>query len=152
MCCVDVVIQCCMSVLTAIINLPCRVYRWIVDNYQYGCDRRDMRHLHTIFSDFMLPRLDYLIKNIDRSDYLPMRLNERGEVVGTLSLQEWREILIEIHYALQQDANPNKVSIDGQIPHNLLQVSEYLQNIEKHNERYKNGLLLLGRYYGDLWG
>jgi hypothetical protein len=93
-----------------------------------------------------------MIHNIEQSDYLPMRLNERGEVVGTLSLQEWREILMEIHYALQQDVNPPKLDINNQIPHNLLQVSEYLQNVEKHNERYQNGLMLLGRYYSDLWG
>jgi hypothetical protein len=108
--------------------------------------------MHTIFSEFMLPRINYLINNVQHSSHIPLQLNERGQVVGTLSVDEWRSILIEIQYALLQDSKPVQITIDGQIPHNLVQVSEYLQIIEKTDERYKNGLLLLGRYYSDLWG
>ena len=133
-------------------NIVIRCIRWFYDNYKYGCDRKDMRHMHTLFSEFMLPRIDYLIKNLEHSSHTPLRLNESGEVVGTLSVQEWHSILVEIRYALLQDVEPAKIVIDGQVPHNLVQVSAYLQNVEKDSLRYRNGLLLLGRYYSDLWG
>lgn len=141
-----------MIVLTAIANSTIRIYRWIVDNYKYGCDRSDMTQFHIQFSEYMLPRIQYLIDHLHESKNLPCRLNERGEADGTLDLYEWKTILTDIQYSLKQDSLPPQNVTKVAYPSNLIQVTEYLDHVRIQEQRYRRGLQYLAIYYNNIWG
>ena len=133
-----------------------RIKNWVIDyrlRRRYGIDRGGLMRCNVIFSEYMLPRLEYMRMNLNELTRIPLRLNEVGEEVGTMDVSEWGMILDDIIYALRYDCGIGRDMI-GSIPSHGEQqyISEYMNKFRSDVDRYKRGCRLLGLYYGDLWG
>lgn len=133
-------------------NVFVRVWHWLRDSYVYKCNRNHMRCMHVMFSKYMLPRITYLLRNLDASVHLPCKYNHDGVAVGTLTLTEWREILQHIHYSLTLDVHGGATFSTHKLPCNLSEVSEYMIQAQAQENKYKKGFLYLGIYYTEIWG
>lgn len=91
-----------------------------------------------------------MIKNIEYSNNIPNSVDSEGNVNGTMDRAEWLVILEQIEYSLNYDIN-NNVN-NNKLPENIAEVGEYLNKQEQEEKKYKQGLILLGRYYSDIWG
>lgn len=115
-------------------------------------NREQLIKLHVDFSNYMLPRVIVMRRNLNNLQRLPMKYNDVGETIGTLEVSEWGEILDEIVFALRYDC--------GQIGGNVIipshgeqeHIRTYLSLNNNDYDRYRRGCRLLGLYYGDLWG
>lgn len=122
----------------------------LYDTIRYRSNRRVMRRMHSVFSGYMLGHISYLIRNIEYSNNIPNSVDSEGNVDGTMSRAEWLDILKQIEYSLKYDIS-NNVNRD-KLPENIAEVGEYLNKQEQQEKKYKQGLILLGRYYSDIWG
>lgn len=126
------------------------ILRMLYDTIRYRSNRRVMRRMHSVFSGYMIRHVRYMIKNIEYSTNIPNSVDSEGNVNGTMSRSEWLSILEQIEYSLSYDIS-NNVN-NNALPENIAEVNEYLNKQEQEEKKYKQGLILLGRYYSDMWG
>lgn len=138
-----------MKYINMIIKVIEEYIRLLYDTIRYGCNRRMMRRMHKEISGYIVEQIRYLIQNIDYSSNIPNSVDNEGNVNGTMSKQEWLEILSQIEYSLSYDINKR---YNNELPENIAEVGEYLNKQEQEEKKYKQGLMLLGRYYSDIWG
>lgn len=110
--------------------------------------------MHVVFSEYMLPRLkcyrDHIVGNVDSIPLLPDRYDENGNIIGRCSYEDWVAIVDDIIFSLNYDIDVKKKGV-GNMPGNLSEVNEYLNQMRDNDVRYKRGCRLLGLYYSDLW-
>ena len=129
-----------------------RTINRILDMVGNSVNREHMRSLHVYFSEYMLPRLKYYRDHIDISDNVPGRYDDSGNLVGTMTREEWVKIIDDIVYAIEYDIERGRGFVVNVIPDDLNCVGDYLEQVRINDERCKRGFRLLGIYYGDLWG
>lgn len=123
----------------------------LYDSVKYRCNRRIMSRMHKVFSGYMIGHIRYLINNIEYSNNVPNSVDGEGNVNGTMTKDEWVKILRNIEYSLNYDINNTEYNSNN-LPNNNNEVIEFLNKQEQDEKKYKQGLILLGRYYGDIWG
>ena len=116
--------------------------------------RGDMRNMHILFSEYMLPRLkcyrNHIASSADVIPLLPDRYDENGNIIGRCSYGDWLAIVDDIIFSLEHDINIKRNGV-GIMPDSLIQVNEYLNQMRDTESRYRRGLRLLGLYYSNLW-
>lgn len=135
-----------------IVDMRCiQFVRDMVDNVRYGCwgcNRSNMRMFNTQFSAYMLPRVTYLIDHMDvGGTNVPDLLDPvSGNSIGTMSVDEWRNVLLDIQFALQYDTTGINLPRG-----NNWDTEEYLDIEMPKIRRFSLGMRQLGLYYSYLW-